>query len=813
MKSLLQNNFLKSGLGDPASSALEQGGISDRALGKSRPDGKNSGKTGFFDLLQSSVQESRNEVDLGSSSSLSAPRPSSDFNIHDSKFAQRPSTSQIDVSESLSRKAFEKSLDLKPETSQVEKSSLPTKSNQEYEQKPVSRAEGSTSKDIRDISDERGSAKSAQASMKSKEAMGTDSSEAAATTRNDEKEKLKPLKAAVGGKASADVMIGNNAVLSFMTGRLDRLDPAGIPGIVSSSPFIKQAVSSNEIADLMVQPMAVSDLCQMFEIDNALLSKAVAGGLDSSAIVSPKEFLAAIGVDPGRVSSELSMLHQKLPIEGVKSYVDRARAMNGKGLEAVVVDPSSESLKPVTTNLESLGQNQLQSPSKDKGTDSGVDASNLGLIAGAVAAPASGQSVNGNVNSSANESAKTKPDGQSIGNLPLGQNTEVSSQRKIPDQDIFNSESLMESILASKMSGSNVSNNISKEAAGMPVQSESGYVDMSFNEANGETQNLFDQLGQQMDLENAQKNNFAPTNVSASMSGLTEQLSANGFSIKNEVLDGANVDSVNFDKEEVQNQMSEVPISESNIGSSTKLLDDPQGFSQSSGAETASSDMRSSGFSFSQNSFSEGGQEFSSESKEPMGDVITDLRSGVSTSQRQDFGTTITDVKTQSNSADQSQSQVHTKIMQSASLLLKDGGGSMRLDFESKNLGKIDLAIQLNQNQLDVRIMTPNDQVKDLINKELSGLRDGLGSQGISLRSVEIGQASQSSSHNFSGHFSGGRHNEQQASYNEMKQYAKSFADSFADKQSRLSDEARRVVIPKAWTGGGLDQSRISVRI
>ena len=122
--------------------------------------------------------------------------------------------------------------------------------------------------------------------------------------------------------------------------------------------------------------------------------------------------------------------------------------------------------------------------------------------------------------------------------------------------------------------------------------------------------------------------------------------------------------------------------------------------------------------------------------------------------------------------------EIHTKILQHASLLLKDGGGSMRMDIHAPNLGKIDLAINLNNNQLDVRILTASDQTRDMINRELTGLRDGLGQQGISLRTVEIGNASQSSQH-FGGNTFAQSRQGQQASYNEMKEYSKSFANTF----------------------------------
>ena len=129
---------------------------------------------------------------------------------------------------------------------------------------------------------------------------------------------------AVGGKASAEALIGNNAVLSFVTGRLDRLNPEGIPSIIADSPFLRQAISAGEISDLMQQKFSVSDLCRLFEVDQKVINKAAINGLNTGLLVTPKEFLSAIGVDPGTVATELTLLQQNLPVDGVKPYIERA---------------------------------------------------------------------------------------------------------------------------------------------------------------------------------------------------------------------------------------------------------------------------------------------------------------------------------------------------------------------------------------------------------------------------------------------------------------------------------------------------------
>jgi flagellar hook-length control protein FliK len=127
------------------------------------------------------------------------------------------------------------------------------------------------------------------------------------------------------------------------------------------------------------------------------------------------------------------------------------------------------------------------------------------------------------------------------------------------------------------------------------------------------------------------------------------------------------------------------------------------------------------------------------------------------------------------------------KILGQAEMMFKNGGGSMRMDVEAPGIGKVDVAINLNNNQLDVRIMTASDQARDIISREVAGLRDGLTQQGLNLRGLEVGKAGESSSRQFAGqgnqHFGQGAQ-DQKATYNDMKEYVQSFRNSYAPRNT-----------------------------
>ena len=138
----------------------------------------------------------------------------------------------------------------------------------------------------------------------------------------------------------------------------------------------------------------------------------------------------------------------------------------------------------------------------------------------------------------------------------------------------------------------------------------------------------------------------------------------------------------------------------------------------------------------------------------------------------------------------------------------------MRMDVDAPGLGKINLAINITNDQLDVRILSPNDQVRDMINKELSGLRQDLSQHGISLRNVEIGGLANASQHFGAGHGFQGGQSGQQTSYNDMKQYSNAFAANAQRSQREAVPVRSSIPLPRqSWMGANSASSRISVRV
>lgn len=82
---------------------------------------------------------------------------------------------------------------------------------------------------------------------------------------------------------------------------------------------------------------------------------------------------------------------------------------------------------------------------------------------------------------------------------------------------------------------------------------------------------------------------------------------------------------------------------------------------------------------------------------------------------------------------------VMKEVFDKSSLLLKEGGGSMRIDLGSKELGSVNLAVEVKDKTVEIRILAPTSHARELLATELPKLREALQNQNLDLKKVEIG--------------------------------------------------------------------------
>ncbi len=400
---------------------------------------------------------------------------------------------------------------------------------------------------------------------------------------------------------------------------------------------------------------------------------------------------------------------------------------------------------------------------------------------------------------------------------------------------------LMEDLLSSRMSGQESSESLAREFSLQDV----GFLSAEPVTLSSEHQSIvkdpFAELGREMQQGSMERLEFNPTNVGASMSSLEEQLSANGFVVTTGQLNKSDSlaslqtttksnDSMNViqgvespilykDSAEIRNEvldMKSLETVQAGQGDAPNAIMQPDLAADTSTSQLVADLSRfedlGQGFgreNLDQQAFSGGSEQQSSHSE------LLGIKSESSIKPTDEIFAKQVDSTSTNQAPEKSRSEsMQSQILHNATMMLKKGGGSMRMDVDSAAMGKIDLAINLANNQLDVRIVSLNDQVRDMIGKELSGLRDGLSQQGISLRTVEVGTSNQFSNNSWSGQ--GNQGQGQQPSYNDMKQYAESFGRNFKIAASETMSPRRPQMIPSmnpAVVRSSLDSSRIAVRI
>ena len=87
----------------------------------------------------------------------------------------------------------------------------------------------------------------------------------------------------------------------------------------------------------------------------------------------------------------------------------------------------------------------------------------------------------------------------------------------------------------------------------------------------------------------------------------------------------------------------------------------------------------------------------------------------------------------------QERADIMRQVIDRATFLANDGGGIVRLDISNPEVGPLELAVNLQNDRLDLRILTASDRARDIMAGEMSQLRDALSIQNLQLGSVEVG--------------------------------------------------------------------------
>ena len=625
---------------------------------------------------------------------------------------------------------------------------------------------------------------------------------------------LIPLQKQFGKKLTTETIINNNAILSFITGRLDRLELDTLPSLLTDSALIKQVLSSDDVANFLESPTSINELSNLLELDQKLMAGAARDGLNPSEFVKPKDFIQALGIDPNKVASELAILKQTLPNEGIAAYIDRAQALSAFKQQGELAPqvPAAQASVLSQKEMGNVGRALSNSTSNLENSKVGnPEQSMAAAVTGSTLAQIT-QNSSINLSSNKNVSAQTsasdmvarasfKPTNYAAPSVLLADPNPVTTTRD--SSDVSHIDALLADLVGPQSEAEATTTQsqenellqafragINPMAAGLRGSQQTGAPISAANPKEELTvEDLASDFDHSTDLTKTSVDPFAAMSHELDSSTSTKiEFSGNGVhnrSLEEILIDrnaGQTISTSQLDKKEESSieSLLDVPAELNIENFENKNLDVGLASDVDTFVSEARSNIGLSGSGHGSGEGSESGSFQGNSENQPqnlMGDKSISLR---------DSKVNFTN-KLSTDSATPAKESLAQKILGQAEIMFKNGGGSMRMDVEAPGIGKVDVAINLNNNQLDVRIITASDQARDIISREVAGLRDGLTQQGLSLRGLEVGKASESSSRQFAGqgnqHFGQGAQ-DQKATYNDMKEYVQSFRNSYAPRNT-----------------------------
>lgn len=82
---------------------------------------------------------------------------------------------------------------------------------------------------------------------------------------------------------------------------------------------------------------------------------------------------------------------------------------------------------------------------------------------------------------------------------------------------------------------------------------------------------------------------------------------------------------------------------------------------------------------------------------------------------------------------------VQKAVFENAQMLVKEGGGAMRIDIGNQETGAIDLAVEVIDGKVEVKISAASAEARQMIAQDLPKLREFLQDQNLNLSKVEVG--------------------------------------------------------------------------
>lgn len=493
---------------------------------------------------------------------------------------------------------------------------------------------------------------------------------------------LQTLNFELGGR---DVLVQTSPALALLTGQLQRIVPSQMPELLASSQLMQNMLATADLAQLFHQAIPLDAALKSLGLgQNPLASMVQAQGMGDQ-MTSLHETLNALGFDVERIKQEGTLLQQTLPLEGLQPYMLRSAKLRAQSSQ----DEIDQGLAAVAAGV--LPQAALPDLKLAKAQDS------LELSLGSV--DKIGVSSERSNSAAGLESLGLMPSESSEFSLPLLAQVFAAPEKTLDPTTSFASEPLP----------------LAREQAPLPELS------------------LLDSFGREIVLPQVQ---LAASDPFAAMGEQLSQLDPRAFTLTQlESREQADPEQVQIedirqlfapswaqgdmiDSQASQTSMPEVSF-DSLQGPDLASLSIPEGVGDDLGSSAGDQNRR----------------EFSS-SQGGAGETFTGLGA---TMPSKETTSAFTLQNSPAPAAPTPSKEFVQNVFDKASMMLKEGGGSIRLDLGSESLGSLDLALDIKDKTVELRIIASSPQARELLAQELPKLRDSLLQQNLNLDKVEIG--------------------------------------------------------------------------
>ncbi len=556
---------------------------------------------------------------------------------------------------------------------------------------------------------------------------------------------VNPLKLAVqkiGG------VVDRNSVLSLLTGRLENVDAKDIPKIVSDNPFISEALSSEDMAEFMEEERDIGELAEMLAVPALLIQQAVGGGLNPLEKVTAGSFLRALNVDPQRASSELSLMKDNVALEGLQGYMHRAMKLSSDSNGLAEKPQSNEEIyRNIARNAKKL--------QPVEGVATPKPSAELTAILSKMMQQGPEQVSAG---SPTIQSEEIPQENIGDGFSPMGLPGEGLPERRFsPKDQSLSYDGLMAGEKFSITRPGSKSQSIASQNNLTGIDTIKDQVGNMLAGANAVLK---------MDSSKVSETIQKPLDTSSSLS---EMISKN--KLNQDIISSNNLIQSGGMPEHLK------PITESSVNQN-------QGLKMENILESlALSEMSSEKVDDFVSASSDSKSGFSS-SHGDANHYLGSMKTGIdSPNLRQ--GAKVSFV---SELVDASSNDFRNQIIEKANNYMAKGMSRANFQLNSPELGQINLAMQLDGDKLDLKMMSSSPQVREMLAIEIPKLKEALESQNIQLQDVNVGVDSEGSGE-FAGDRSGDRQREifEQFEMNRKQSLPREISSPVVGTQARIS--------------------------